>query len=200
MLIAHNGKSPVIHPDAWVAPDATICGDVVIGPETRVLYGARIIAEGGRIEIGRSCIVMENAVIRSTGRHSARIGDNCLIGPNAHLVGCIIDDQTFIATGAAVFHGARLERKCEVRVNAVVHLKTRLPEGSMVPIDWVAVGDPVEILPPDQHDKIWAVQKPLHFPLEVYGVDRAEPNLMVKATRRLSESLAGHKNNVIIDD
>src|SRR4029453_5626100 len=112
------------------------------------------------------------AVIRSTSRHATRIGDHCLIGPNAHVTGCTITDEVFIATGAGVFHGAVLKARSEVRVNGVVHLKTRLPEGSTVPIGWVAVGDPASILPPDQHENIWAIQKSLNFPLTVYGIER----------------------------
>jgi hypothetical protein len=84
-----------------------------------------------------------------------------------------------------------------VRVNAVVHLKTNLPPGATVPIGWVAVGDPAAILPPDQHDKIWAIQKPLNFPLTVYGLDRSEAD-MVKITRRVAEALAGHADDEIV--
>ena len=47
MLIAHGSKHPEIAASAWVAPDATVCGDVIIGPGTRILYGARLIGEGG---------------------------------------------------------------------------------------------------------------------------------------------------------
>ncbi|MFJ2821893.1 hypothetical protein ACIO7M_12350 [Streptomyces toxytricini] len=53
------------------------------------------------------------------------------------------------------------------------HLRTVLPADSMVPIGWVAVGDPVRILPPEDHDGIWAVQKNLDFPGYVFGLDRA---------------------------
>lgn len=71
MLIVHTGKQPQIHPSAWVAPDATVCGDVAIGPDSRVMHGARIIGEGGgRIRIGAACIIMENAVIRASLRHA----------------------------------------------------------------------------------------------------------------------------------
>jgi carbonic anhydrase/acetyltransferase-like protein (isoleucine patch superfamily) len=194
MLISHRNKAPVVHPTAWVAPDATVCGEVVIGAHTRVLFGARVIAEGGRIEIGEHCIIMENAVVRSTARHSTQISNHCLIGPNAHVVGCTVEDEVFIATGAAIFHGAKLGKGAEVRINGVVQLKSRLPAGATVPIGWVAVGDPIAILPPDQHDAIWALQKPLNFPLEVYGFDREEAD-MVKITTRLSEALSSHKED-----
>jgi carbonic anhydrase/acetyltransferase-like protein (isoleucine patch superfamily) len=191
MILTHGGKKPAIDPTAYVAPTATVCGDVTIGAHCRIMFGACLIAEGGSIEIGTHGIVLENAVIRSTSRHSARIGDHCLIGPNAHVAGCTIMDEVFVATGAAIFHGAVLEARSEVRVNGVVHLKTRLPEKAIVPIGWVAVGDPASVLPPDQHDAIWTLQEPLNFPLVVYGYDRAEAN-MIKITERMSKSLAGH--------
>ncbi len=106
---------------------------------------------------------MENAVIRSTDKHPTEIGSHCLIGPHAHLVGCTLEDCVFVATGASVFHGARLGYGSEVRINGVVHLRTKLPAHATVPIGWVAVGNPPQILPPDQHEAIWALQKPLNF-------------------------------------
>jgi carbonic anhydrase/acetyltransferase-like protein (isoleucine patch superfamily) len=199
MLIEHAGKRPQIDPTAWIAPDATICGDVIVGPGTRVLHGARIIGEGGgAIRLGRDCIVMENAVIRASRRHPCTIGNHCLIGPQAHVVGATLDEQVFVATAAAIFHGAELGRGAEVRVGATVHLRTRLAPGSVVPIGWVAVGDPV-ILPPDRHDEIWAVLKPLGFPDWVYGFDRETPDLMRHVTRRLSETLGAHTADTIPD-
>src|SRR5579883_304136 len=197
MLIAHAGKGPRIDDTAWVAPDATVCGDVTIAPGGRLLHGARLVGEGGgNIQIGRDCIVMENAVLRATGRHPLSIGDHCLIGPNAHVVGARLEDQVFVATGAAIFHGAVLGRGAEVRVHAIVHLRTRLEPGATVPIGWIAVGDPARILPPDRHDEIWAVQAPLNFPQWVYDLDRDTPDLMVRVTRRLSERLGAHAQDL----
>jgi carbonic anhydrase/acetyltransferase-like protein (isoleucine patch superfamily) len=85
---------------------------------------------------------------------------------------------------------------CKVRINGVVHLQSRVAPGETVPIGWVAVGAPAQILPPDQHDKIWEIQEPLNFPLAVYGFDRSEAD-MVKITRRLSEALAAHSDDVV---
>ena len=197
MIITHLGKTPRIAASAYVAPNAVVCGDVAIGENGRIMFGAQVIAEGGSIAIGDECIVMANAVLRSNARHSLTIGNNCLVGPNAHVVGCRIEDQVFIATGAAIFHGAVLGRGSEVRVNAVVHLKTNLPPGATVPIGWVAVGDPAAILPPDRHDEIWAIQKPLNFPLTVYGLDRDEAD-MAKITRRVAEALSAHIGDEIV--
>ncbi len=198
MLMSLGGATPEIDITAYVAPNAMVCGDVKIGPGSRILHGAQVIAESGTIEIGRECIVMENAVLRSSAIHRLQVGNNCLIGPNTHVVGSTIEDEVFVATGAAVFHGSRLGRGSEVRINGVVHLKSHLAPGETVPIGWVAVGDPAEILPPDAHEKIWAIQKPLNFPLTVYGLDRSEAD-MVKITRRLSESLAAFKDAENVD-
>lgn len=191
MLLTHQGRAPRIHPGATVASTATVCGDVTVGPGCRILHGAVVVAEGGAVVLGSNCIVMENAVVRSTARHGCTIGAHCLIGPSAHVVGCTLEDEVFIASGATVFHAARLGRGCEVRVHGVVHLRTVLPPGETVPIGWVAVGDPVQLLSPDQHEKIWALQRPLDFPGTVYGVARG-PSAMVDITRRLSAELASH--------
>lgn len=196
MLICHRGKSPRVHPSAWVADDATVCGDVEIGADTMVMHGARIVAEnGGRITIGNECIVLENAVIRATQRHNCAIGPNCVIGPNCHVVGADIAKDVFIATGSSVFHGARLEQGVEVRVNAVVHIATVLEQGATVPIGWVAVGNPAQLFSPERHEEIWERQKPLNFPYWVYGVDRNAPGVMEKITREMSEALASHRQD-----
>ena len=199
MLIEHLGVSPSVHPTAWVAPNAVLCGRVAVGAGARIQYGAQIIAEGGSIDIGEHCIVMENAVLRSTARHALRLGAHVLVGPNAHVVGCTVEDEVFIATGAGVFHGAYLGKGSEVRIHAVVHLKTVLPPGSTVPIGWVAVGNPAAILSPGDHEAIWAIQKPLDFPLAVYGLAREEAD-MVKITRRLSQALAAHAQDRVLPE
>jgi len=200
MMIAHAGKQPQIDATAWVAPDATVCGDVAIGRGSRIMHGARLVGEGGgAIRIGEACIVMENAVIRASRRHPCTIGDHCLIGPNAHVTGANLEEQVFVATGAAIFHGACLGRGSEVRVHATVHLRTRLAPGGIVPIGWVAVGDPARILSPDRHDEIWAVQAPLDFPQWVYGFDRTTPDLMIEITRRLSDVLGAHAEDAVLD-
>jgi carbonic anhydrase/acetyltransferase-like protein (isoleucine patch superfamily) len=153
--------------------------------------GARVVAEGGGlIRIGAYCIVLENAVIRATVKHETIIGDHCLIGPNSHVVEATIENEVFVATGASIFHGARLGTGSEVRVNAVVHLRTVLPPNETVPIGWIAVGTPAQLFSPDRHGEIWQVQQPLNFPDFVYGVDRHMPHLMQTVTRNLSAMLA----------
>ena len=202
MLIEHSGKRPKIHESAYVAPTATICGDVAIGPESCVMFGAVITADGGPVTIGTRCIVMENAVIRGSKRHPVRVGANDLVGPRAYLTGCLVEDDVFLATGATVFNGARIGTRSEVRINGVVHLKTVLPPDTTVPIGWIAVGDPAEIFPPKDHDSVWAIQRALNFPMEVFGVERppAGASKMPEVARRYTRAIARHKSDRIVDD
>lgn len=194
MLIEHRGKSPNVHESAWIAPNAVICGDVTIGPGTQVMFGAVVTAAGGAVAIGSNCVVMESAVMRGTPGYPLRVGNNVLIGPHVHLTGCAVEDDVFLATGCSVFTGARIGRAAEVRIHGVVHIKTALPEGRTVPIGWVAVGDPCRIFPPDQHERIWAIQKPLDFARTVFGFNRGESGdtMMSRLMPRYAASLSRH--------
>ena len=171
MIVEHRGASPEIDPSAYVAPNAVLCGDVRVGPDARILFGAVVTAEDGRVEIGARCVVMENALIRARAKHPVILGDDVLVGPHAHVNGAVVGEGAFLATGASVFPGVELGRGVEVRINGVVHVNTRLEDGAMVPIGWIAAGD--QILPPDKHDEIWAVQEGLDFPGTVYGLPRS---------------------------
>lgn len=201
MLLEHRGKSPKIHETAYVAPTATICGDVTIGENSRVLFGAVLAAEGGPVELGDECVVMEGAVIRGTPNHPMRLGDHVLVGPRSHLVGCSVRDNAFLATGSTVFNGARIGAGAEVRINGVVHLKTVLPQDALVPIGWVAVGDPAEILPPAEHERIREIQEPLDFAGEVFGVEQAPAETMMpRVMRRYTKGLGRHLRDRIVDE
>lgn len=200
MLLEHQGRRPRIHPTAYIAPTATVCGDVTVGAESRVLFGAVLVAEGGPVTIGHHSIVMEQAVVRGTARHPASLGDHVLVGPHAHLTGCTVGECVFVATGASVFNGARLGARAEVRINGVVHVNTAVLADATVPIGWVAVGDPAQIFPPDEHERIWAVQKPLDFPGTVFGLERPPEgqSLMPELTRRYARALAAHRGDHVL--
>ena len=172
MLIEHRGRSPTVDPTAYVAPTAVLCGDVRVGAEARVLFGAVLTAEDGRVDVGARCVVMENALLRARGDNPLRLGDDVMVGPHAHLNGTEVGDGCFLATGASLFPGSRLGRNVEVRINGVVHVNSVLEDGAVVPIAWVAVGDPAKILAPGRHEEIWRVQESLDFPQTVYGLGR----------------------------
>jgi carbonic anhydrase/acetyltransferase-like protein (isoleucine patch superfamily) len=197
MLVEHRGATPAVHPSAWIAPTAVLCGDVRIGADARVLWNAVVTAEDGSVEFGERCVVMEHALVRGRAAHPVVVGDDVLIGPQAHVNGARIGAESFIATGAALFPGARLGRRVEVRINGVVHVNSALPDGAMVPIGWVAVGDPAEILPPDRHDEIWAIQRDLDFPGTVYGQPRGD-DLMARVMPRQVAWLGAHRDDRIL--
>lgn len=197
MLIEHRGRRPVVHPAATIAPTAVLSGDVSVGAGTRVLHGAVLSAEDGSIRVGAECVVMEHALVRGRADHPVAIGDHVLIGPHAHVNGATIDDEVFIATGASIFPGAVLGRGAEVRINGVVQVNTVLDAGAMVPIAWVAVGSPAEILPPERHDEIWAIQRGLNFVGTVYGTP--SPASMREIMSRQSAFYAAHADDIVID-
>jgi carbonic anhydrase/acetyltransferase-like protein (isoleucine patch superfamily) len=175
MIIRSDGATPQIDPSAQVAATAVISGDVHVGPRCRIGHGAVLVAEGGPVRLGADCVVMETAVIRGVTGQRMSLGDRVLVGPRAYLVGCTVEDDVFLATGATVFNGARIGTGAQVRINGLVHLRSVLPARAMVPIGWVAVGDPVQVLPASDHDAIWAVQQTLDFPGYVFGQPRPAP-------------------------
>jgi carbonic anhydrase/acetyltransferase-like protein (isoleucine patch superfamily) len=196
MLVQHRGKVPVVDPSAYVAPTAVLCGDVRVGPHARVLFGAVLTAEDGRVEVGARCVIMENALVRGRAAHPARVGDDVLVGPHAHLNGTVVGDGCFLATGSSLFPGSRLGREVEVRINGVVHVNTVLDDGALVPIGWVAVGDPAQVLAPSDHEEIWKIQAGLDFPQTVYGISR-EASARERMERQ-AEWFAAHGDDRIL--
>ena len=178
-----------VHPDAWVSPHAVLKGDVIVGAGSRVLDLVVIHALSGPVTIGSDVVVMEQAVLRGRADHPLVVGDAVMVGPHTHLNGTVVEDEVFVATGASLFPGSRAGAGSELRINSVLHVNSRLAPGSVVPIGWIAAGDPAELFSPDRHDELWAVQQSLDFPGTVYGVDRSTS--MHEIMRRQSELYAG---------
>lgn len=199
MLIEHQDRRPRVAESAYVAPNAVLCGDVTVGEDARVLFGAVLTSEGGSIEVGRRCIVMEQALLRGRSGHPTTLGDHVLVGPHAHVNGATIEDDVFLATGVSVFPGARIGRGTEVRINGVVHVNTVVAPETMVPIGWVAVGDPAQVFPPSAHDEIWAIQRELDFPRTAFGLSRDEAT-MERITALYAERFGRHRVDRILDD
>lgn len=201
MLYLHRQRQPRIHPTAEIAPTASLVGDVTVGAHCLVGFGVVLIAEGAPITLGEYVIVREQALLRSTSTHPLHIGNYVLIGPQAALYGCTIDDEAFLATRVTVFHDARIGRAAEIRVNATVHVATTVPNGATVPIGWVAVGSPAHILPPEKHDEIWRWQEPLNFPKRVYGLNRRADGTvdMRTLTARVYDAGRLHHGDTVVE-
>jgi carbonic anhydrase/acetyltransferase-like protein (isoleucine patch superfamily) len=175
MLIEHRGQHPVVPESAYVAPTAVLCGAVILGERARILHGAVLTAENGEVRTGADVVVMEHALVRGRARHPATLGDAVLVGPHAHVNGATVEDEVFVATGAALFPGSVAGTGAELRINSVLHVNSRLAPGTVVPIGWVAAGDPAQLFSPDRHEELWEVQRGMDFPGTVYGVPRGTP-------------------------
>jgi hypothetical protein len=125
VFVRHRLKSPQVADSAYIATTAVLCGDVTVGPHSRVLFGAVVTAEGGPVEIGAnawSWRTRSSAVCRSIPPNSATA---CSSARMRH------------ATGAVVFNGACLERGAQVEFHAIVYVKTVVPAGVAVPMKLV---------------------------------------------------------------
>lgn len=198
MLLEHRGRRPVVPESAYVAPSAVLCGAVVLGEGSRVLHGAVLTAEDGEVHLGENSVVMENALVRGRADHPAMIGAAVLIGPHAHVNGATVEDEVFIATGASLFPGSIAGTGAELRINSVLQVNSHLIAGTVLPIGWIAVGDPAELFSPDRHEDLWQIQQAMDFPGTVYGVGRGAT--MRDIMSRQSEYYGSHQHDRQLPD
>ena len=196
--------APSVHPEAYVAPTAVLSGDVRVGPGSCIMHGAVLAAEGGPVQSGASCVIMENAVLRGTPHNPLIMGDHVLAGPHSHLTGCGIADEVFIATGARVFNGAQLGRASSVALGGTVHIGAVLPPLARVPIGWVALGEPAAMYPPGDAEAIRAGLDAAGggFLPFVFGIEEAADRReqMQAALQRYTAAIARqHHHDEIID-
>ena len=125
-----RASAPTIAKSCRIAPNAVICGDVTIGENCSVGFGCVLTAEE-RPDPHRRRLRDHGhgRAARAYGTRRSPSATRVLIGPRAYLVGCTVEDNVFLATGATVFNGARIGKGAEVRINGLVHLKTVLPPG-----------------------------------------------------------------------
>lgn len=118
MLISSGTKKPNVHATAYVAPSAVLSGDVTVDEGCAILYGAVITAEGAPIAIGANTVVMENAVLKSSGggamQFSLNVGESCIIGPGAYVVGATIEPGCFITARSVIRNGETISENTTV--------------------------------------------------------------------------------------
>jgi carbonic anhydrase/acetyltransferase-like protein (isoleucine patch superfamily) len=132
-IYALGDRSPEIHPEAFVHPDAVVIGDVVLGPEASVWPQAVLRGDYGRIQDG--------AVIHATPRLPTVIGDEVVVGHLAHMECCTVVGHALVGTGSIVLHRAVIERDALVGAGAVV------PNDMVVPSRAMALGVPAKLRP-----------------------------------------------------
>jgi carbonic anhydrase/acetyltransferase-like protein (isoleucine patch superfamily) len=140
---------------------------------------------------------MENALVRARAAHPVELEADVLVGPHAHVNGAVVGEGCFIATGAGLFPGSRVGAGAEVRIRGVVHVNSVVEDGAVVPIGWVAVGDPAQVFPPGSHDEIWAIQEGLDFPGTVYGLSRDAPAR--ERMERQAAWFAAHRSDRVVE-
>jgi carbonic anhydrase/acetyltransferase-like protein (isoleucine patch superfamily) len=133
MVIAYGRNYPRIDGTAFVLQSATIVGDVVIGPESSVWFGAVVRGDIESIRIGARTNVQDNATIHVVGgKFGTRLGDGVTVGHNAVVHGCTIEDGALVGMGAIVLDGAVIGAESLVGAGALVAPGTRVPPRSLV--------------------------------------------------------------------
>lgn len=114
LILPYDGKTPVIHDTAFVAPGAVVIGDVEIGPEASVWYGCVLRADMNRIVVGARTNVQDGSIVHvdspAVGGTPVLLGENALIGHRCMLHGCTVEDEGFVGMGATLLDGSRVER------------------------------------------------------------------------------------------
>jgi carbonic anhydrase/acetyltransferase-like protein (isoleucine patch superfamily) len=123
-----------IDAEAYVAPGATLIGEVRMAAQSSVFHGAVLRGEAASVEVGAEANVQDNCVVEGTPGHPARIGERVSLGHNARVYGAIIEPRALIAIGSTVLPGARVGSHSIVAANAVV------PEGMQVPPRMLVLG------------------------------------------------------------
>jgi carbonic anhydrase/acetyltransferase-like protein (isoleucine patch superfamily) len=131
-IYALGGHVPVIGEAAWVAPDANLIGQVILGARASVWFGSTLRGDNEPIAVGQGSNVQENCVFHTDMAFPLTIGRDCTIGHKAMLHGCTIGDETLIGMGATVLNGAVIGRNCLIGAGALVTEGKKIPDGSLV--------------------------------------------------------------------
>jgi carbonic anhydrase/acetyltransferase-like protein (isoleucine patch superfamily) len=141
-IYALEDRVPQLPPEGryWVAPNATLIGDIVLHEDAGVWFGAVLRGDNERISIGERSNIQEGATLHTDMGFPMHIGADCTIGHNAILHGCHIGDGSLIGMGAIVLNGARIGRGCLVGAGALLTEGKSFPDGSLI------VGSPAKVM------------------------------------------------------
>ena len=140
MLVTYKGKTPVVDETAFVAENATLIGDVTVGPDASVWFGAVVRGDNGPIVIGRGSNVQDNATLHTEPGFGLTVGENVTIGHNAVVHCSQVRDGALIGMGAVVLNEAVVGEYATVGAGAVVKQNDELPPYSL------AVGIPAKVI------------------------------------------------------
>lgn len=138
-LYALGDLAPVIHPEAFIHPDAVIIGNVHIGAQSSVWPTAVLRGDSGPIRVGDRSSIQDGSVIHVTAEYPTVVGDDCTIGHLVHLEGCTIENGSLVGTGSIVLHNVQVGPGALVAANSVVLNNMVVPAGAL------ALGTPAKI-------------------------------------------------------
>ncbi|NGO52644.1 gamma carbonic anhydrase family protein [Allomesorhizobium camelthorni] len=133
-LYAIDGTAPQFEDESsnWIAPDATLIGNVQLGRDVGVWFGAVIRGDNEAIVIGARSNVQEHVVMHTDPGFPLTVGEGCTIGHGAILHGCTIGDNSLVGMGAIVLNGARIGKNCLVGAGALVTEGKEFPDNSLI--------------------------------------------------------------------
>ena len=132
MFLSFCGKKPRDEGAAFVAPSATVQGDVVLKPGSTVWYGAVLRADTGRIDIGENSNVQDNAVLHTGPGLDVTVGRGTSVGHGAVVHGCTVGDGCLIGMHATILNGAVIGDGSLIAAGALVPENMQVPTGSLV--------------------------------------------------------------------
>ncbi len=132
LIVTVNGHTPQLHPESWVAPNASLVGYVSLAARASIWYGATLRAEAEPIEIGAGTNIQDGVTIHVDPGFPATIGAGVSVGHNAVLHGCTVEDGSLIGMGAIVLNGALVGAGSLIAAGALVPQGMVVPPGSLV--------------------------------------------------------------------
>jgi len=135
-----DGLAPQLAPDVYVAPGATVIGDVHLAAQSSVWFGAVLRGDVERLTIGRGTNIQDNSVLHSDPGAPLRLGDYVTVGHLVMLHGCHVGDRSLIGIGAVVLNHARIGANSLIGANALV------TEGKVFPDGVLILGSPAKVV------------------------------------------------------
>ncbi len=134
LILPFNGKTPRIDPSAFVAPTAVIIGDVTVGPESSIWFGAVLRGDSPEfgVTIGRRTSVQENCVVHVGRWGPTVVGNDVTVGHGAKFECCTIGDRSVIGMNAVILQRAVIGEECVIAANTVVLEGATIPDRSVV--------------------------------------------------------------------
>jgi carbonic anhydrase/acetyltransferase-like protein (isoleucine patch superfamily) len=140
-LIPFHGITPTVHPTAWVAPTAVLIGDVEVGPESSIWFGAVLRGDHPEhgIRVGARSSIQDNCVLHVSAEGPTRVGDDVTVGHGAVFESCQIRNGALIGMNAVLLHHTTIGEASLVAAGSVV------PTGMEVPPRTLVAGSPATI-------------------------------------------------------